>query len=207
VLGGSQLLFGASDVLHGLQLWRSDGTATGTTQLSHIGGDRGAVSFAEFFAAGTRVFFAADDGVNGLEPWVYDPVSGGLAFAVPYGTGCLGALGAPRSGAQGLPTVGNTAFALTVDRALPNAPAFLELSVASTNIAIGACRLLLTLPLIDAAARFTDGAGVASAVLPIPASSYLAGLNLFFQWAVVDAGGGLFGVLALSNGMQVQIGG
>jgi ELWxxDGT repeat protein len=208
VVGGSQLLLGATDLANGLQLWLSDGTAAGTTRVSTFGGPgHGAVSFDSFFASGTRTFFAANDGVNGVEPWLFDPTGTGVAFALPYGTGCRGTPGVPGIGAAGLPELGNAAFAITVAGAQPASLAFLEASFASSRISIGGCRLLLALPLIHVATPVTDALGAAIAPMPLPAEPTLGGLNLFFQWGVADPAGGIFGAFAASNGLHVQIGG
>jgi ELWxxDGT repeat protein len=55
------------------ELWGSDGTAGGTGRLRSFGLDPGA-SVGAFFAVslGAEVYFAADDGVSGLEVWASD---------------------------------------------------------------------------------------------------------------------------------------
>ena len=74
----STLFFAADDGVHGVELWKSDGTDGGTelvedlrmgsassdpSELTRVGG--------AFLAAG-RLFFTADDGVNGVELWKSD---------------------------------------------------------------------------------------------------------------------------------------
>jgi ELWxxDGT repeat protein len=74
------LVFQASDETHGSELWRSDGTLSGTFMVQDIApGPSGSLSRAGLFmpgipfvASGTKVFFAAEDGLTGLEPWVMD---------------------------------------------------------------------------------------------------------------------------------------
>lgn len=207
VLGGSHLLFGATDLVTGLQLWLSDGTAAGTQRVTSLGVPGvGFVSFAEFFATGTRLFFAADDGISGVEPWFYDPSGAGVAFALPYGPSCNGTAGGPVIGGAGLPSLGNTSFAITLDNALPSTFAFQLVSFVSSNIAIGNCRQLVGFPLVTGASVFTDPAGQGAALFPIPTDPAYLGLNVFFQWGIVDPMGQVFGTFAASNGLQVRVG-
>jgi ELWxxDGT repeat protein len=207
VLGGSQLLFGATDLTHGLQLWISDGTAIGTQRVSSIGGPGyGFGSLGQFFATGTRVFFAAADGINGVEPWYYDPTTAGVAFALRYGRACNGSNGAPSIGAQGLPTLGNTAFAITLQNALANSFALQVASFTSSSIALGSCRQNVGFPMVTGSSGFTDAAGAFAAPFPIPIDPGFLGLNLFFQWGIADPVGGIFGSFSASEGLQVRIG-
>ena len=52
----------------------------------------------------------------------------------------------------------------------------------------------------------TDAAGAGSAPLPIPADPSYVGLNLFYQWVIVDAGGGILGAFSASDALQVVLG-
>src|SRR6185295_14166193 len=71
---GSWLVFAADDG-HGRELWRSDGTAAGTTvlrdlTLSDSTDDNVGPTF--FQPAAGRLFFTADDGIHGFELWQTD---------------------------------------------------------------------------------------------------------------------------------------
>jgi len=70
-------LYFAADAGAGLELWRSDGTATGTTQVAEImPGDAGSAP-GSFAVVGDRLLFAADDGEHGRELWVTDGTADG----------------------------------------------------------------------------------------------------------------------------------
>ncbi len=82
-VAGSQAYFIADDGAAGPALWVSDGTAAGTRFVADLRddldspfdtyGDRFGVGIEGRAAPlGSRVVFAADDGVSGLEPWVSD---------------------------------------------------------------------------------------------------------------------------------------
>jgi ELWxxDGT repeat protein len=73
---GATLFFVARDGVRGWELWKSDGTRTGTVLVKDInasgssnpGGPGGAFPGAPTSAGGT-LFFPADDGVHGFELW------------------------------------------------------------------------------------------------------------------------------------------
>jgi ELWxxDGT repeat protein len=73
------LFFGAKDATHGYELWKSDGTAAGTTLVKDIGvpfnGDPG--NLVDFNGA---VFFAAGDAAHGYELWKSDGTTAGTTL-------------------------------------------------------------------------------------------------------------------------------
>jgi RNA polymerase sigma factor (sigma-70 family) len=78
------LFLTADDGVHGRQLWRSDGTAAGTKMVKEINrGRAGGFPFAtmgNLTAVGRTLFFAADDGVHGLELWKSDGTAEGTVM-------------------------------------------------------------------------------------------------------------------------------
>jgi len=71
IVASKRLFFAAPDSAHGLELWTSDGTSSGTRVLTDLR-PGAASSYPTLFAVvGTTLFFDADDGVHGRELWAY----------------------------------------------------------------------------------------------------------------------------------------
>ena len=81
---GKRVFFAATDGVHGVELWVSDGSKVGTRMVADI--DPGPPTsdirdrLSWLTAAGDRLFFVADDGVHGPELWVSDGTAAGTAM-------------------------------------------------------------------------------------------------------------------------------
>lgn len=77
---GGTVFFGASDGIHGHELWRSDGTVAGTRLVADVCPGSCSSIPRNFAAVGNQVFFEADDGFHGLELWKSDGTAAGTAL-------------------------------------------------------------------------------------------------------------------------------
>jgi ELWxxDGT repeat protein len=76
IQAGNRVFFTAQDGEHGWELWESDGTPRGTRLMWDLN-PGGFSSFTDdllslttpFTVAGDYLFFSADDGETGVEPW------------------------------------------------------------------------------------------------------------------------------------------
>lgn len=82
-VGGRAYLF-ADDLVHGRELWRTDGTVAGTALVKDVhpgvGHSSRAFSGDEIALAGDLIFFKADDGTHGQELWVSDGTEEGTVL-------------------------------------------------------------------------------------------------------------------------------
>ena len=74
---GGDLYFAADDGAHGVELWRTDGTAAGTVLVRDIGPGPVSGNPRELVAAQGKLYFTADDTFTGSELWVSDGSAGG----------------------------------------------------------------------------------------------------------------------------------
>jgi uncharacterized repeat protein (TIGR01451 family) len=91
---GHLLLFSALDEAHGLELWRSDGTAAGTWLLQDIAPGPEPSSPRSFAVTDSYVFFTANDNTTGFEPWAIPRAALGSALAATKTVAGEGAEGA-----------------------------------------------------------------------------------------------------------------
>jgi ELWxxDGT repeat protein len=97
---GNFTYFVATDGPTGDELWRSDGTAAGTSRVADLkpGTAGSAPSYLTVFAG--KLWFAADDGTHGCELFAYDPGSNTVTLQLDVRPGAQGA--DPRSLTTGL---------------------------------------------------------------------------------------------------------
>jgi ELWxxDGT repeat protein len=86
---GGTLFFVAADEAHGSELWKTDGTRTGTVLVRDIAPGPASSRIGALTAAGDRVFFAADDGEHGSELWTSDGTAAGTRLMADIAPGPL----------------------------------------------------------------------------------------------------------------------
>ena len=87
-LGNGITLFQANDGTHGIELWATDGTDSGTSMVLDINPGASGSSPAKFVAIGAnKALFRADDGTHGAELWITDGTAGGTSMVADIAPG------------------------------------------------------------------------------------------------------------------------
>ena len=82
--------FTADDGTHGIELWKTNGTATGTSMVKDIQPPDAVNPPRQLTAARHTLFFTADDGTHGTELWKSDGTSNGTRMVADIRSGPAG---------------------------------------------------------------------------------------------------------------------
>lgn len=77
---GGYVYFAANDGTDGVQLWRSDGTAAGTTMITDLNSSGGGIAPTDLTNANGNLYFVANDGTDGNQVWTSDGTTGGTTM-------------------------------------------------------------------------------------------------------------------------------
>jgi ELWxxDGT repeat protein len=112
---GNTLYFSAADNTHLTELWKSDGTSSGTVMVKDINSASLSSSYPQYLTAiGNTLYFQASDGTNGYELWKSDGTSSGTVMVKDIMPGSTG--GTPLSSSPSrLTAVGNTLYFRATD--------------------------------------------------------------------------------------------
>src|SRR5215210_2803892 len=92
---GGLAVFTRPDSVHGYEIWKSDGTAAGTSPILDICPGICSSNPHSLAVVGSVVFFHADDGVHGSSLWKTDGTAAGTTLVrevFPFHTIALGSL-------------------------------------------------------------------------------------------------------------------
>ncbi len=84
------LFFIANDGTHGRELFRSDGTAAGTSLVADLAPGASDSDVVLLGSLGNTVIFSHDDGEHGVEPWVSDGTAAGTRMLADINPGSRG---------------------------------------------------------------------------------------------------------------------
>ncbi|MDB2457772.1 hyalin, partial [bacterium] len=109
---GNTIYFQADDGTNGTELWKSDGTTTGTTMVKDINSGSSSSFPGMFTAIGNTLYFSADAGTNGTELWKSDGTTTGTVMVKDINSGNASSFYfSMTSGCgRGLTAIGNTLY-------------------------------------------------------------------------------------------------
>lgn len=77
---GGNVFFAANDGADGVQLWKSDGTASGTMMVTSLNAAGGGLDPANITVVNGTLFFTANDGTDGVQVWKSDGTPAGTVM-------------------------------------------------------------------------------------------------------------------------------
>ncbi|MCF7898949.1 MAG: hypothetical protein K9L31_03295, partial [Candidatus Pacebacteria bacterium] len=86
------LFFTADDGINGLELWKSDGTASGTEMIVDLTPGAGFSYIQNGVVLGDSLYFAFDDAINGYELWKSDGTASGTVIVKDINPGVAGSI-------------------------------------------------------------------------------------------------------------------
>ncbi len=89
VRAGNQVFFLANDGVHGMELWKSDGTTEGTQIVKDLAPGTQGISIRYPVAYKDQLYFVFDDGAHGEELWVSDGTAEGTHIVKDIAPGML----------------------------------------------------------------------------------------------------------------------
>ena len=89
---GNTLYFRATDGTNGYELWKSDGTASGTVMVKDIYSGSLSSDPAFLTVVGSTLYFQANDGTNGAELWKSDGTESGTVMVKNIRSGIVGSV-------------------------------------------------------------------------------------------------------------------
>ena len=107
---GNYVYFTADDGTNGRELWRTDGTESGTTLFKDIYSGSNTSNIGNLTVVGNYIFFTADDGTNGLELWKTDGTESGTSLIKDINSGSEDAISASNNKNLQLIHIGNTVY-------------------------------------------------------------------------------------------------
>jgi hypothetical protein len=154
--------------------------------------------------AGSVAIDQARLGPGALSVVVATQIPAGLASVATTGPGC--GVPTPALGANGLPTIPNPAFAITI-ATTPAAALLLFDSLGAANVVLapGCVQHLDGATLVTHGLFVADGAGQVTVPVPVPNTLALDGVTVHWQAAQVEAGGPVAGAFTLSNGLATLV--
>jgi len=81
------IYFTANDGPHGIELWKTNGTGTGTTMVKDINPGIADGCYANFFVFGGELYFSASDGIHGIELWKTNGTTAGTQLVKDINAG------------------------------------------------------------------------------------------------------------------------